>query len=569
MNSFYEILKQYWGYDFFRPLQEEIITSIYKKNDTLGLMPTAGGKSLTFQVPTLNAEGICIVVTPLISLMKDQVDTLRQKGIKAAMIHSGMNQQEIMVILENCTFSNYKFLYVSPERVNTKLFLAKLQNINIYMIAIDESHCISQWGYDFRPSYLQIVKLRDLFPDIPVLALTATATPEVIDDIQEKLHFKKKNVFRGNLERKNITYVVRRTEDKFFEIVKILKKISGSGIVYVRSRKKTKEITIELQRQGIVADFFHSGLTTEEKIRKQNNWKSGQCQVIVCTNAFGMGIDKPDVKIVIHFELPSSLEEYFQETGRAGRDGRKSYAVALFSNKDESLLKKRVKDEFPEKEFIKDVYEKLAYFYEIGIGMGINTKHNFVIEQFCSAYHYNITHVDNALKILAMSKYIEYTKETDKQSKLIFKIDRNELYNIEKSNSTLDNIIRVLLRSYTGLFTNYAYINEKLLSQRANITLHELYESLTLLSLQNVVHYVPIKKVPTIYFLQDREESKYLKIPSYAYEERLDRLKKKIDDIITYSTSTNICRSKFLLNFFGEKEATNCGQCDVCLSRKQ
>lgn len=570
---FHKILKQYWNYDFFLPLQEEIITSIYERNDTLGLMPTGGGKSLTFQVPTLSAEGICIVVTPLIALMKDQVDTLKQKGIKAAMIHSGMNRQEILITLENCIFGNYKFLYVAPERLGTELFLTKLQDMNIYMIAVDESHCISQWGYDFRPSYLRIVELRDLLPDVPILALTAAATPDVIDDIQEKLRFRGKNgdnVFRKSFERKNIVYKVYRTEDKLFEIIKTINNIPGSGIVYVRSRKKTKEIAIELQRQGISADFFHAGLTIEEKIKKQDSWKSGKCRVIVCTNAFGMGIDKSDVKVVIHFELPCSLEEYFQEVGRAGRDGEKSYAVAFFSKRDESFLKKRIRDNFPPKEFIKDVYEKLAYFFEIGIGMGINTRYSFNIEQFCNIYRYKIIHVYNALKILEMSRYIEYIEETNKQSKLVFKIDRNELYYIgEKLNNKLDNLIQVLLRSYTGLFADYTYINEKLLSQKANITLYEACESLKLLSLQNIVHYVPTKKVPTIYYLQNREESKHLKIPACVYEERLNRLEEKIKKVIDYGTSTSNCHSKFLLSYFGEKKADNCGQCDICLSQKK
>jgi ATP-dependent DNA helicase RecQ len=567
MVQFHDILKQYWGYDSFRSLQEEIITSIYEKNDTLGLMPTGGGKSLTFQVPTLLMEGICIVVTPLIALMKDQVDALRKKSIKATMIHSGMSRQEILIALENCIFGNYKFLYVSPERLSTELFLAKLRDLNVCMIVVDESHCISQWGYDFRPSYLRIAELRDRLPGVPVLALTATATPEVIDDIQEKLRFRKKNVFRKSFERKNVAYVIRKTEDKMYEIVKILNNVAGSGIIYVRSRKRTKEIATELQRQGINAGFFHAGLTPDDKIKKQNDWKSDRCRIIVCTNAFGMGIDKPDVRIVIHFELPNSLEEYFQEAGRAGRDEKKSYAVALYSTKDQAQLKKRIKDEFPEKEFIKEVYEKLAYFFEIGMGMGINTGHNFEIEQFCSAFHYNMTHAHSALKILDLSGYIEYIEETDKHSKLIFTTNRDELYHIYL-NPDLDKLMQTLLRSYTGLFADYVYVNETLLSQRTGMTSREVYEGLKSLSAQNIIHYVPARKIPSIYYVQNREELKYLEIPRSVYEERKDRLKERIENVIYYGASSEICRNNILLKYFGEKDATDCGHCDVCLSKK-
>jgi ATP-dependent DNA helicase RecQ len=568
MSRFHDILKQYWGYDSFRSLQEEIITSIYEGNDTLGLMPTGGGKSLTFQVPALLMQGICIVVTPLIALMKDQVDSLRQKSIKAAMIHSGMSYQEILVALENCIFGDYKFLYVSPERLSSELFLAKLDDMNVCMIAVDESHCISQWGYDFRPSYLRIAELRERLPGTPVLALTATATWGVIDDIQEKLHFKKKNVFRKSFERKNIAYVVRNTGDKIFEIIRILQNVPGSGIVYVRSRKRTKEIATELQRHGINADFFHAGLTSDEKERKQNDWKSGQCRIIVCTNAFGMGIDKPDVRVVVHFELPNSLEEYFQEAGRAGRDENKSYAVALYTAKDQAQLKKRIKDEFPDKEFIKEIYEKLAYFFEIGMGMGINTGHNFVIEQFCSVFHYNIIHVHNALKILDLAGYIEYLEETDKHSKLIFTINRDDLYHLGKLNPDLDNLLQVLLRSYTGLFSDYVYVSETLLSQRTGMNSKDVYEGLKLLSVQKIIHYVPAKKVPVIYYTQNREELKHLWIPRPVYEERLDRVKERIENVIAYGTSAEICRSKLLLKYFGEENANDCGHCDICLAKK-
>ncbi|MDL2224371.1 RecQ family ATP-dependent DNA helicase [Bacteroidales bacterium OttesenSCG-928-M06] len=564
-----DILRQYWGFDSFRPLQEEIIESVYSGRDTLGLMPTGGGKSLTFQVPTLMMDGICIVVTPLIALMKDQVDALRQKGIKAAMVHSGMSRQEIIVALENCIFGNYKFLYISPERIGTDLFLAKLQDMNVCMLAVDEAHCISQWGYDFRPSYLHISKLRDLLPKVPVLALTATATPEVIEDIQDKLRFKEKNVFEKSFERQNIAYVVRKTEDKLFELIKMLRNVPGSGIVYVRSRKKTQEIAEELKRQGIVADYFHAGLTSDEKIRKQNEWKADQCRIIVCTNAFGMGIDKPDVRLVVHFELPSSLEEYFQEAGRAGRDSQKSYAVALVSANDQVQLKRRVKDEFPEKEFVREVYEKLAYFYEIGMGMGGNTGHNFVIERFCAAYHYNKKHVHSALKILDLSGYIEYQEDTDRHSKLIFTTQRDTLYYINGLKKDQEVLIQVLLRSYTGLFADYVYIDETLLSQRTGLSHHQVYDGLKSLSALNIIHYIPARKVPLIYYVRDREDLKYMKISKSVYEERKDNLRERIEKVLYYGATEEKCRSKILLEYFGEKTAPDCGHCDVCLNRKK
>ncbi|MCL2650738.1 MAG: RecQ family ATP-dependent DNA helicase [Candidatus Azobacteroides sp.] len=566
---FHEVLKQYWGYDSFRSLQKEIITSVYEGKDTLGLMPTGGGKSLTFQVPTMLMDGLCLVVTPLIALMKDQVDNLKKRGIKATCVHSGMSYSEIIVALDNCIFGNYKFLYVSPERLTTELFLAKLPYIRVCLLVIDESHCISQWGYDFRPSYLRIVEIREYLPDVPVLALTATATPEVIDDIQEKLQFKQKNVFCKSFERKNIAYVIRETEDKVYEMTHILSRMQGSSIIYVRSRKRTKEIAIELQRQGIQADYFHAGLNTDEKIRKQNEWKNDQCRVIVSTNAFGMGIDKPDVRLVIHYELPGSLEEYFQEAGRAGRDEKKAYAVALFSPRDVAQLKKRVKDEFPEREFVKEIYEKLAYFFQIPINTGIDTGHNFSIEQFCLTFGYNITQVHNALKILDLSGYITYIEDTDKQSKLIFTIQRDELYKFSKFSDEVENLIQVLLRSYTGLFADYIHINEALLAQRTEIQEHTVYESLKLLSKQNIIHYIPAQKIPTIYYNKNREEIKYLFIPQSVYEQRRERLINRIKNVIEYGSSKTQCRSKMLLQYFGEKDAKDCGKCDVCLDKKQ
>jgi ATP-dependent DNA helicase RecQ len=532
-------------------------------------MPTGGGKSITFQVPAMAMDGLCLVITPLIALMKDQVDALRQKGIRAAMIHSGMSRPEINVALENCIFGDYKFLYVSPERLNTELFTTRLRDMNVCLIAVDESHCISQWGYDFRPSYLQIASLRDRLPNTPILALTATATPEVIEDIQEKLCFKEKNVFRKSFERKNIAYVIRKTNDKLFEISRILKNVPGTSIIYVRSRERTADIALELQKQGVSADFFHAGLPSDIKIRKQNSWKSGQCRVMVSTNAFGMGIDKPDVRTVIHFELPNSLEEYFQEAGRAGRDEQKAFAVALYSSDDAGRLKMRIKSEFPDPDFILDVYEKLAYFFEIGMGMGGNTGHNFVIEQFCAAYHYNIQHVRGALRILDLSGHIQFIEETDKQSRLLFTTRRDDLYHIHGLDKLQDYLIHTVLRSYTGLFSDYIYINEALIAHRAEITVNEVYEGLKSLAAQGIIHYIPARKVPSIYYLHDREERKRLFIPKTVYEERLRRFKDRVESVVRYGSSTDQCRSQILLQYFGENESLPCGHCDICLSKKR
>lgn len=431
MDLYHKILKQYWGYDEFRPLQEDIIHSVSQGKDTLGLMPTGGGKSLTFQVPAMAMEGLCLVVTPLIALMKDQVDNLRQRNIKSLAVYSGMTRQEIITTLENAIFGDYKFLYVSPERLATQLFLSKLRDMNVCLLVVDESHCISQWGYDFRPSYLKIAAIREHLPGVPVLALTATATPEVIDDIQEQLHFSKKNVFRKSFERKNLAYIVRNTENKPEELVRLLEKIKGSTIIYVRSRQKTKEMSDFLIQQGFSADFYHAGLRSEDKSRKQSCWKNNEKRIIVCTNAFGMGIDKPDVRLVVHTDLPNSVEEYFQEAGRAGRDGEKAFAVVLYHKNDTVKLKKRIRDEFPEREFISQVYDSLAYFFQVAEGFGVGMVYDFNIQQFCATYKYPLLPTHNALRILDLAGYIEYTDEIDNRSRLMFTVYRDDLYHYD------------------------------------------------------------------------------------------------------------------------------------------
>ena len=569
MSLYHEILKRYWGYDAFRDLQEEIITSIGEGKDTLGLMPTGGGKSITFQVPALAKEGMCLVITPLIALMKDQVENLKSRDIKAIAIYSGMTRQEIIVALENCIFGNYKFLYISPERLDTEIFRVKLRSMNISMITVDESHCISQWGYDFRPAYLKIAEIRELLPEIPVLALTATATPEVVKDIQQRLHFKKENVFRMSFERKNLAYIVRNTDNKTGEILHILNRMPGSSIIYVRNRKRTKETTLFLQREGITADFYHAGLNNDVKDLRQKRWQSGECRVMVATNAFGMGIDKPDVRTVIHLDLPDSPEAYFQEAGRAGRDGEKAYAIILYANSDKAALKKRISDTFPEKDYIKQVYEQLNYYYQMAMGDGLGCMFDFNLEDFCRKYKHFPVPADSALKILTQAGYIEYTDEQDNASRLLFTIHREELYKLREMGEQADLLIQTILRSYTGVFTDYAYIHEDSLAMRTGLTRQQIYDLLIVLAKRRILDYVPHKKTPYIIYKRERVELRHLQISQTVYEERKERYEARIKAMLEYVTSETACRSRMLLHYFGEKNEHNCEQCDTCINRKK
>ena len=568
MNKYQEILKQYWGYDSFRDLQEEIITSIGEGKDTLGLMPTGGGKSITFQVPALAQEGICIVITPLIALMKDQVQNLRKREIKALAIYSGMTRQEILTALENCIFGNYKFLYISPDRLDTALFRTKLRSMKVSMITVDESHCISQWGYDFRPAYLKIAEIRELLPEVPVLALTATATPEVVTDIQARLKFREGNVFRMSFERKNLAYIVRKTDNKTKELLYILQRISGSAIIYVRNRRRTKEITELLMNEGITADFYHAGLDNAVKDLRQKRWQSGEVRVMVATNAFGMGIDKPDVRIVLHLDLPDSPEAYFQEAGRAGRDGEKAYAVILYSKSDKTTLHKRVVDTFPDKEYILNVYEHLQYYYQMAMGDGFQCIREFNLEEFCRKFKYFPVPVDSALKILTQAGYLEYTDEQDNSSRILFTIRRDELYKLREMGKEAEALIQSILRSYTGVFTDYAYISEESLAVRTGLTRQQIYNILVTLTKRRIVDYIPRKKTPYIIYTRERLELRFLHIPASVYEERKARYEARIKAMEEYVTTENICRSRMLLRYFGEKNEHNCGQCDVCLSKR-
>lgn len=568
MNKYQEILKQYWGYDSFRDLQEEIITSIGEGKDTLGLMPTGGGKSITFQVPALAQEGICIVITPLIALMKDQVQNLRKRGIKALAIYSGMTRQEILTALENCIFGNYKFLYISPERLDTEIFRTKLRSMKVSMITVDESHCISQWGYDFRPAYLKIAEIRELLPGVPVLALTATATPEVVKDIQTRLNFREGNVFRMSFERKNLAYIVRKTDNKTKELLHILQRISGSAIIYVRNRRRTKEITELLTNEGITADFYHAGLDNAVKDLRQKRWQSGEVRVMVATNAFGMGIDKPDVRIVLHLDLPDSPEAYFQEAGRAGRDGEKAYAVILYAKSDKMTLHKRIVDTFPEKEYILNVYEHLQYYYQMAMGDGFQCIREFNLEEFCRKFKYFPVPVDSALKILTQAGYLEYTDEQDNSSRILFTIRRDELYKLREMGKEADALIQTILRSYTGVFTDYAYISEESLALRTGLTRQQIYNILVTLTKRRIVDYIPRKKTPYIIYTRERLDLRFLHIPPIVYEERKARYEARIKAMEEYVTTENVCRSRMLLHYFGEKNEHNCGQCDVCLSNR-
>ena len=569
MNKYQEILKQYWGYDSFRDLQEEIITSIGEGKDTLGLMPTGGGKSITFQVPALAQSGLCIVITPLIALMKDQVQNLRKRGIKALAIYSGMTRQEIVTALENCIFGDYKFLYISPERLDTEIFRIKLRSMKVSMITVDESHCNSQWGYDFRPAYLKIAEIRELLPGVPVLALTATATPEVVKDIQSRLNFREENVFRMSFERKNLAYIVRKTDNKTGELLHILKRIDGSAIIYVRNRRRTKEITELLMQEGITADFYHAGLDNAVKDLRQKRWQNGEIRVMVATNAFGMGIDKPDVRIVLHIDLPDSPEAYFQEAGRAGRDGLKAYAVILYAKSDKMTLHKRVADTFPEKEYILQVYEHLQYYYQMAMGDGFQCIREFNLEEFCRKFKYFPVPVDSALKILTQAGYLEYTDEQDNASRILFTIRRDELYKLREMGTEAETLIQTILRSYTGVFTDYAYISEDTLAIRTGLTRQQIYNILVTLTKRRIVDYIPHKKTPYIIYTRERLELRYLHIPASVYEERKARYEARIKAMEEYVTSESVCRSRMLLRYFGEKNEHNCKQCDVCLNRHE
>ncbi|WP_423127407.1 RecQ family ATP-dependent DNA helicase [Gaoshiqia sp. Z1-71] len=569
MNEFQSILTRYWGYSRFRPLQEEIIQSVAAGKDTLGLMPTGGGKSITFQVYSLSKPGTCLVITPLISLMKDQVENLQKKGIKAMAIHSGMSIQEVRLAFDSAAWGDYKFLYLSPERIATERFRERLPQMTVNLIAVDEAHCISQWGYDFRPSYLRIRELRELLPQVPVLALTATATPKVETDIQQQLNFKQEHVLRKSFFRENLAYLVRNREDKLPYLLQSVQKAKGTGIIYVRSRKQTREIAEYLQKNRISADYYHAGLTAVSRTKKQEAWKTGQTRVIVATNAFGMGIDKPDVRFVIHLGPPDSPEAYFQEAGRAGRDENKAYAVLIAAKSDVLALKKQVEKAFPPVDVIKRVYQALGNYFQLAVGFGKDQILDFSLGDFAGRYSFPIATVLNCLKILQREGYLELTEELDNPSRVHFIVGRDDLYKFQVANANFDGFIKLLLRSYSGLFQDYVGIDEDLLAKRANISVEVVYRFLNHLNSHKIIHYIPRKKTPFIIFTKERLELERLKISKENYTDRKKDYQERIDAMLRYSTGKLKCRSQMLLEYFGEKTSVRCGKCDICLEQNE
>lgn len=566
MATYLEILEKYWGYQEFRPMQQEIIESVAAGKDTLGLMPTGGGKSLIFQVYSLSVEGMSLVVTPLIALMKDQVENLRKRGIKALCVHSGMSSLEIRTTLDNAVWGDYKFLYVSPERLEAERFLERMRSMKINLITVDEAHCISQWGYDFRPSYLKIAELRPMMPDIPLLALTATATPVVVNDIQEKLLFRNKNVLSMSFARANLAYMVREVEDKSGYLVKTLQKAKGSGIVYLRSRRGTREVAELLRKNGIESSYYHAGLKSEIRHLRQEEWTTGKTRVIVATNAFGMGIDKPDVRFVVHVDPPDSLEAYFQEAGRAGRDGKKSAAVMLYNNADRLKLMKHVSVVFPDLKYVKRIYEAVCNFLQVAVGFGKNKVLDFPLDLFAEKFRFQVAQVYHSLKILQRQGYFEFTEEIDAPSRVTFTVNRDELYKFQVGNEDFDGFIKLLLRSYSGLFTGYVNVDEDLLATRASTTREVVWHFLKQLNSNRIIDYIPRKKTPLIFFVRDRLPLEKLVISRENYDLRKKEYIDRIEAVIDYAGKSTTCRSQTLLDYFGEKESALCGICDVCLS---
>ncbi|MFZ4521874.1 MAG: RecQ family ATP-dependent DNA helicase [Bacteroidales bacterium] len=565
----HQILLKYWGFSSFRPLQEEIIQSVLEGKDTLALLPTGGGKSLCFQVPAMVMEGVCVVVSPLIALMKDQVDNLKRRGIPAAALHSGMHSGEIRIILDNCRFGKIKLLYVSPERLATDTLREAMKRMHVNLLAIDEAHCVSQWGYDFRPPYLRIAAARQFLPGIPVMALTATATPKVVKDIQQKLEFRAENLFQKSFERKNLTYLVLKEEDKLKRLVKILTKVKGSGIVYVRNRRNTKEIAEYLQKNKISADFYHAGLDPSTRDKRQSAWISEERRIIVSTNAFGMGIDKPNVRVVVHLDLPDSIEAYFQEAGRGGRDEKRAYAVLLYENADILDSRHNLALSYPPLKTIRDVYQALGNYFQLPVGLGKDLTCDFDLSAFAEQYNFPPVTVFNCLKFLEKEGFVMMTEGLHHPSRVFIKAQKEELYRFQVEHAQFDQFIKTMLRSYSGILSDYIIFSEAELGRRCNLSTVQVVANLNRLAQMQLIDYIPQTEKPQVIYLQERLDSRNLTISPEHYKDRHADAEKRMETMIGYASETNRCRSQSLLAYFGEGNTKRCGKCDVCIERNK
>ncbi len=564
-----QVLTKYWGFNAFRPLQKEIIVSVMQGNDTLALLPTGGGKSICFQVPAMAQEGICIVVSPLIALMKDQVENLHKKNIPAVSIISGMNRHEIDIALDNCVYGKEKFLYVSPERLSSEIFIERIKKMKVNLIAIDEAHCISQWGYDFRPAYLKIAEVREILPGVPVLALTATATASVEEDIQKRLNFPVNNVFRKSFERKNLSYVVLYEEDKLKRLLNIVNKIKGCGIVYARTRKKTRELSEFLVRNKISAEYYHAGLSSQVRSSVQGNWMKEKTRIVVATNAFGMGIDKSNVRFVVHIDSPESLEAYYQEAGRAGRDEDKSYAILLYNQSDRAEIEHRFETTFPEVSKIKNVYQALSNFLKLPVGSGRGISFDFELGEFCNSYGFNSQEAFNSLKIIELQGLISLNDSVGMQSRIHFTYRADDLYEFQVKNPGYDHFIKVILRTYEGIFDDYVLIHEEEIGRKANISKTEVVRLLDILTGLKIVSYLPANDTPQLTFLEERLDNRDFIIDREFLADRKTRYMERARAFMNYAESKHKCRSQMLVAYFGETDTLRCGICDFCLERNK